>query len=80
MNFDVWIDFVAFMFILTGIAFLGLALVGVLQGPDTPLFPTGDESDSTEDDSTSAEDEDEAEAEAETEDDDAADDADEQED
>ncbi len=71
MNFDVWIDFVAFMFILTGIAFLGLALVGVLQGPDTPLFPTGDESDSAEDDSTSAEDE--AEAEAETEDDDAAD-------
>ena len=31
MNFDVWIDFVAFMFILTGIAFLGLALVSVLQ-------------------------------------------------
>ncbi len=66
------------MFILTGIAFLGLALVSVLQGPDTPLFPIGGESDSGEDDSTPAEDEDEAEAETEA--DDASDDADEKED
>ncbi|HJN56165.1 MAG TPA: hypothetical protein QF646_07260, partial [Candidatus Poseidoniales archaeon] len=71
-NFDVWIDWVALLFFVTGIGFLGLALISVLQGPDTPLFPAGDESDSDGEDSAPAEEEDEAETEA----DDATDDAD----